>query len=123
LIFVVTDANFKNLKVTEEILDDLKLIWFEKSEIVIIPNKYLDNDDLETIKNKFLDYNILPWIEFSQDIYNSDSEKKLDFWINENLDTALKNICEFIEKYSKKSQNQIYKRIDNLDKRKNDFLA
>jgi hypothetical protein len=26
LIFVVTDANFKNLKVTEEILDDLKLI-------------------------------------------------------------------------------------------------
>lgn len=122
LIFVVTDANLKNLKVTKEILDDLELIWFWKSEIVIIPNKYLDIDDLEIIKNNFLDYNILPWIQYSLDIYNSDSDKNLDFWINQNLDNSIENICNFIKIFPKKSQEQIFERINNLDKIKYDFL-
>lgn len=122
LIFVVTDANFKNIKVTKEILDDLKLIWFEKQEIVVIPNKYLDQDDLGIIKNNFKEYNILPWIEFSKKIYDADNNKNLDFGIEENLDNSIENICNFITKFRRKSKEEIYERIDNLDKIKYSFL-
>lgn len=122
LIFVVTDANFKNIKVTKEILDDLKLIWFEKQEIVVIPNKYLDQDDLGIIKNNFKEYNILPWIEFSKKIYDADNNKNLDFGIEENLDNSIENIFNFITKFRRKSKEEIYERINNLDKIKYSFL-
>lgn len=122
LIFVVTDANFKNIKVTKEILQDLELIWFTKNEIVIIPNKYLDNEDLEIIKSSFLNYNILAWIQYSKQIYDADNNKNLDFWIDQYLDNSIENICNYIKIYNKKSKEEIYKRIDILDKIKYDFL-
>jgi len=122
LIFVVTDANFKNIKVTKEILDDLKLIWFEKQEIVVIPNKYLDQDDLEIIKNNFKEYNILPWIEFSKKIYDADNNKNLDFGIEDNLDNSIENISNFITNFRRKSKDEVYERIEKLDKIKYSFL-
>lgn len=122
LIFVVTDANFKNIKVTKEILDDLKLIWFEKQEIVVIPNKYLDQDDLEIIKNNFKEYNILPWIEFSKKIYDADNNKNLDFGIEDNLDNSIENISNFISNFRRKSKDEVYERIEKLDKIKYSFL-
>lgn len=122
LIFVVTDANFKNIKVTKEILDDLKLIWFEKQEIVVIPNKYLDQDDLEIIKNNFKEYNILPWIEFSKKIYDADNNKNLDFGIEDKLDNSIENISNFITNFRRKSKDEVYERIEKLDKIKYSFL-
>lgn len=122
LIFVVTDANFKNIKVSKEILQDLQEIGFQKHEIALIPNKYLDEEDLEIIQKTFPEYRIFPWIPFDENIYKLDSEKKLSSEKIEFLDKKIQNISDFILSYPKKSQKEIFERINMLDKKKSDFL-
>jgi len=122
LIFVVTDANFKNIKVSKDILKDLALIWFEKDEIAIIPNKYLDLEDLNFIKKEFDWYNILEGIEFDENIYKLDSDKKLESSLLGELDKKIDKIAEMILNFKQKSKEEIYDRIDKLDKKKQDFL-
>ncbi len=125
LIFVVTDANFKNLKVTRQILRGLELTWFKKEEICIITNKYLSNNDLDFIKKEFTDYNIINWMPYSDELYEIDSDNnltdnKID-WLNIVTDNIVKYIYDFNEN-TRKDIDYIYNRIDNLDKIKNNFL-
>lgn len=125
LIFVITDANFKNIKVANQILSTLDLTSFTKEEIVIIPNKYLDDEDLESIKNNFNWYNILDWIEFNEDIYELDSQKQLSPEKVDWLDKSITKIADYIVDYyinKKKSQEKIYERIQKLDEKKENFL-
>ncbi len=125
LIFVITDANFKNIKVAKQILSTLDLTSFTRDEIVIIPNKYLDDEDLDSIKNNFSDYNILPGIEFNEEIYELDSQKQLSAEKNEWLNESVDNITDYILEYyknNKKSQSEIYSRIKLLDEKKENFL-
>ena len=125
LIFVVTDANFKNLKVTRQILKWLELTWFNKQEICIITNKYLSNNDLDLIKKEFTDYNIINWMPYNDELYEVDSnnnitENNID-WLNIVTDKIVDYIYYFNDN-TKKDINYIYNRIDKLDKIKNNFL-
>lgn len=126
LVFVVTDANFKNIKVAKQIINWLEMIDFKKDEFFIIPNKYLDEEDLEIIKNNFSEYNILPWITFSEEIYDLDSEKKLHLWEIKELDKTIDKIAEKIieiKNSRKNTENRIKNRIKFLDEKKAKFLA
>lgn len=125
LIFVITDANFKNIKVANQILKWLELTWFQKNEIVIIPNKYLDNDDLNSIKSNFSDYNVINWIKFDNELYDLDSKKQLISDKIESLDLAINWIVDYIidfKLFNLKSKKDIYNRINNLDDKKEKFL-
>lgn len=125
LIFVITDANFKNIKVANQILKWLELTWFQKNEIVIIPNKYLDNDDLNSIKSNFSDYNVINWIKFDNELYDLDSKKQLISDKIESLDLAINWIVDYIIDFklnNLKSKKDIYNRINNLDDKKEKFL-
>jgi len=125
IIFVITDANFKNIKVANQILTWLELIEFKKDEIVIIPNKYLDKEDLESIKQNFDWYNILNGIEFDDEIYDLDSKKELKAEKIQKLDLSISNICDYIINYKnnhKKDNSYIYNRINFLDLKKENFL-
>lgn len=122
IIFVVTDANFKNIKVSNQILENLSIINFEKKEIAIIPNKYLDEDDLESIKNHFSKYNILEGIAFSEELYDLDSKKELNFENINQLDEVVNNIANYILNYKRKSKEEIAKRIEFFDTKKREFL-
>lgn len=125
LIFVITDANFKNIKVANQIIKWLDLINFKKEEFFIIPNKYLDNEDLEIIKENFKDYQIIDGIEFSEKIYELDSEKNLESSKIENLEKIVENIVlKIIEFKNKNKDNKknILDRIKFLDTKKENFL-
>ncbi len=125
LVFVITDANFKNIKVTKQILRWLDLTKFTKEEIVIIPNKFLDEEDLESIKNIFSDYNIINWLEYSQELYELDSNNELINNKIEKIDKIIDNITKFIIDYkinNKKNTEHINNRIKSLDKIKFDFI-
>jgi len=122
IIFVVTDANFKNIKVSNQILENLSIINFEKKEIAIIPNKYLDEEDLENIKNHFSKYNILEGIAFSEELYDLDSKKELNFENINQLDEVVNNIANYILNYKRKSKEEIAKRIEFFDTKKREFL-
>lgn len=125
LIFVITDANFKNIKVANQILKWLELTWFTKDEIVIIPNKYLDNEDLTSIKNNFSDYNIINGIEFSNELYDLDSKKELTSQKIDSLDKAINSISDYIIDFrlnNLKSKEEIYQRIKILDSKKENFM-
>lgn len=125
LIFVISDANFKNIKVAKQIISWLEKINFKKDEFFIIPNKYLDEEDLEEIKNNFKNYQILDWIPFNEEIYNFDFEKNLENEKNENLEKVVKNIEEKIIDFKKKNPNnekKIIERIKFLDKKKEEYL-
>lgn len=122
IIFVVTDANFKNIKVSKQILENLSIINFEKKEIAIIPNKYLDEEDLENIKNHFSKYNILEGIAFNEELYDLDSKKELNFENINQLDEVVNNIANYILNYKRKSKEEITKRIEFFDTKKREFL-
>ncbi|RAL55889.1 hypothetical protein BLD25_03570 [Candidatus Gracilibacteria bacterium GN02-872] len=126
LIFVVTDANFKNIKVARQIINGLEMIDFKKDEFFIIPNKYLDDEDLEIIQNNFSKYNILPGIAFSEEIYDLDSEKKLHLGDIVELDKAIDKIAEKIieiKNFKRNVEKRIENRIKFLDEKKAKFLA
>jgi len=59
IVFVVTDSNHKNLKVTEQILQYMEHIYFTLGEVAVIPNKYIDSG-LEDIQKRFSKDTILP---------------------------------------------------------------
>ena len=94
------------------------MIDFKKDEFFIIPNKYLDDEDLEIIQNNFSKYNILPWIAFSEEIYDLDSEKKLHLWDIVELDKAIDKIAEKIIEITNFKRN-----VEFLDEKKAKFLA
>lgn len=122
LIFVITDANFKNIKVAKQILNWLDLIWFSKEEIIIIPNKYIDKEDLSSIKNEFDWYNLIDWMEFDSEIYDLDSKKQLFLSKSKQLDDVIENIVSNILKFKNSSNTRIIERIKKMDEKKQNFL-
>lgn len=125
LIFIITDNNFKNIKVSKQIINWLKKIGFQKEEFCIILNKYLDEDDFQSAKDVFTEYNVVSWIPFSEEIYDLDFSKNEKQDLPTELQDAVDNICNQIFEFQKtklKNQKEIYQRIDNLDKIKENFL-
>ncbi len=125
LIFIITDANMKNIKVANQIIKSLELTSFEKDEFIIIPNKYIDEEDLWIIKGSFSWYNIIDWLIFDSKLYDLDSKKELEMWKIESLDEAVEKIVNYILMFRKnklKTKEQIYDRIKKLDERKSNFL-
>jgi len=121
IVFVVTDSNHKNLKVTEQILQYAENIFFTPEEIAIVPNKYIP-EGLEQIHARFPQYTILPWIPFCEEIYADDSQKKLSLHSHEQIAASIDALSAYIEVFPQKSQAEIYARIGKLDEKKKVFL-
>lgn len=125
LIFIVTDINFKNIKVSKQIINWLEKIWFNKDEFCIILNKYLDESDFEDASKIFSGYDIVAWIPYLDEIYDLDLWTEWDYSIDKNTKKSIDKICKKIVDFKSsdlKTQEEIYRRISALDKIKEDFL-
>lgn len=125
LIFVITDANIKNIKVANQIIKWLELTWFKKDEFSVIANKYLDEEDLDLIKEKYSEYNFIDWLGFNSELYDLDSKKDLKLWKISSVDLIVDKIVDFILEYrfkKLKTKSEIYERIKSIDTKKEDFL-